>query len=396
MKKRSINLETKRLYSLVRLHITSFNFAITQGLRLIVHDFFISKTLIENISKKIKIKSLSFLICKPFLNSSKKIIREFPRQSREINGSYRGDFFISILLKHINGCPERFIFKIGKIPIMIKSIKCNLNQLKSKQLMEIDEEEYEAGGYFMIKGNEKLLRLLIVPKRNIIRTFSRITNSQKGFLCTVFSSSFRSVNRVQISKTIHLHYLCNGTIHCRILLNRQEFFIPIVLLIKVLSNVTDRFIFDSLTCFDVKDEYLRKRAVLMIRESYLTFGNESKNELKKFLARLLNLIKPKEEHQMIRFVDNILNDNIFVHLGNDSIKKVQLFFSMIHRLLSVQRGMSSEDNPDSFDSQELLLPGNLLMIYLREKIENSFQITRLTLDNNINNFDNSKTRHKEL
>ena len=104
---------------------------------------------------------------------------------------------------------------------MVNSIKCNLYQLKPKQLIEMDEEEYETGGYFIIKGNEKILRLLIVPKRNTIKTFSRISNSQKGFLCTVFSSSFRSVNRIQLSKTIHLHYLSNGTIHCRIIFKRK-------------------------------------------------------------------------------------------------------------------------------------------------------------------------------
>jgi hypothetical protein len=50
---------------------------------------------------------------------------------------------------------------------------------------------------------------------------------------------------------------------------------------------------------------------------------------------------------------------------------------MIHRLILVQRGLISEDNPDSFDSQEFLLPGNLLLIYLREKITSSLYNLRL-------------------
>jgi len=388
--------ELNRLQSLVKLHIASFNFAITQGLRLLVHSLFSSKIIKKEHSSNIKIKSLSFLVCKPFLISNQKRLREIPRRSREIKVTYNGEIFVSILIKLSQYFPERFIIKIGKIPIMIRSLKCNLNRLKSVQLMEIDEEEYETGGYFMIKGNEKILRLLIVPRRNLIRTISRISNSQKGLLCTVFSCSFRSVDRIQTSKTFHLHYLRNGTIHSRIIFKKQEFFIPVVILIKLFLNVSDKFIFDSLTSFDPKDEYLRKRAVLMIRESYLVFGNESVVELKKFLGKIFNLISPKEYYQTTEFIEAVLNGNIFVHLGTDNVKKFHLLISMIHRLILVQRGLSLEDNPDSFDSQEFLLPGNLLLIYLKEKIENSFFNTRLLENQKSDDFFKKNCENQEL
>ena len=217
------NIELKRLQSLVKLHVSSFNFAISQGLRLIIHSIFNSKIIDGNLKKKLKIVSLSFFICKPYSFSNGRRFREIPRQSREIKNSYNGDLFVSILIKTLSYFPERFILKTGKIPIMIKSNKCNLNLLKSKQLIEIDEEEYETGGYFIVKGSEKILRLLIIPKRNIIQTFSRISNSQKGIFCTVFSSSFRSVDRTQVSKTIHLHYLSNGTVQCRFIYKKHTF-----------------------------------------------------------------------------------------------------------------------------------------------------------------------------
>jgi len=99
--------------------------------------------------------------------------------------------------------------------------------------------------------------------------------------------------------------------------------------------------------------------------------------LKKFLAKIFNLISPKEEYDESEFIDNVFKPNIFVHLGVDDVKKFQLLISMTHRLISVQRGLNCEDNPDSFDSQEFLLPGNLLLIYFREKLENSLYTTKL-------------------
>lgn len=155
MKRNLHFVELKRLQSLVKLHIASFNFALTQGLRLVVHSIFGTIILKKEGNHFLKLNSLSFHVCKPFLISKKKRLREIPRKSRETKFSYQGDMFVSILIKIPGYFPERFILKIGKIPIMIKSVKCNLNFLKPRQLIELDEEEYETGGYFIIKGNEK-------------------------------------------------------------------------------------------------------------------------------------------------------------------------------------------------------------------------------------------------
>jgi DNA-directed RNA polymerase I subunit RPA2 len=394
MKRNLPFVELKRLQSLVKFHIASFNFALTQGLRLVVHSIFTAIILKKEGNNFLNLNSLSFHVCKPFSISKKKRLREIPRKSRETKNSYQGDMFISILIKISRYLPERFILKIGKIPIMIKSVKCNLNFLKPRQLIELDEEEYETGGYFIIKGNEKILRLLVVPKRNTIYAYSRLSNSQKGPLCSVFSTSFRSVDRVHLSKTFHLHYLCNGTIHCRIIIKKQELFIPVVLLMKVLVEISDKSIFYFLTDFNPKDIYLRKRAVLMIKEFYLIFGNKSRTELKKFLGKIFNLISPGEKDNELEWFEYILSRNVFVHLGMDNVKKFNLLIVMINRLISVQRGLTSEDNPDSFDSQEFLLPGNLLLIYLREKIENSFYHNKISENTNIN-FSNKTSLQKQ-
>lgn len=153
---------------------------------------------------------------------------------------------------------------------------------------------------------------------------------------------------------------------------------------KVLVEISDKSIFYFLTNFNPKDDYLRKRAVLMIKEFYLIFGNKSRIELKKFLGKIFNLISPGEKDNELEWFDFILSRNIFVHLGMDNIKKFNLLIAMINRLISVQRGLTSEDNPDSFDSQEFLLPGNLLLIFLREKIENSFYNSKISENTNIN------------
>jgi DNA-directed RNA polymerase I subunit RPA2 len=57
---------------------------------------------------------------------------------------------------------------IGEIPIMVKSDACNLSGLGPAQLVAHGEEAEEMGGYFIVNGNEKVLRMLVMPRRNYV------------------------------------------------------------------------------------------------------------------------------------------------------------------------------------------------------------------------------------
>jgi hypothetical protein len=53
----------------------------------------------------------------------------------------------------------------------IKSKLCNLKNLTPKDMVAKGEEQHDLGGYFIVKGNERLLRLLIMPRRNYVCLF---------------------------------------------------------------------------------------------------------------------------------------------------------------------------------------------------------------------------------
>ena len=46
---------------------------------------------------------------------------------------------------------------IGKIPIMLRSTYCLLNNLMDRDLTELNECPLDPGGYFIINGSEKVL-----------------------------------------------------------------------------------------------------------------------------------------------------------------------------------------------------------------------------------------------
>jgi len=51
---------------------------------------------------------------------------------------------------------------LGDIPIIVRSSHCHLNKLAPKELVKMNEDCNEFGGYFIINGNEKIIRMLIL------------------------------------------------------------------------------------------------------------------------------------------------------------------------------------------------------------------------------------------
>ena len=52
--------------------------------------------------------------------------------------------------------------------MVFQSAACNLHKLGPKELVGHGEEAQEMGGYFIINGNERIIRMLIMPRRNYV------------------------------------------------------------------------------------------------------------------------------------------------------------------------------------------------------------------------------------
>lgn len=49
---------------------------------------------------------------------------------------------------------------------MVRSKFCNLHGLNEDELVKKKEDMHELGGYFIVNGNERLIRMLVMNKRN--------------------------------------------------------------------------------------------------------------------------------------------------------------------------------------------------------------------------------------
>lgn len=181
-----------------------------------------------------------------------------------------------------NGPIETETKDCGLVPIMVrvsalstclefmsylsaKSVRCNLKGMSSSELVKHHEEPEEFGGYFIINGNERLIRYLILPRRNHVISLVRPSFMNRGLSYTQYAVQTRCVRPDQSSVTNTLHYLSNGSAMLRFSWRKQEYVIPIMLVLKALVGASDKEIFENVMMQDYDNTFLTDRVELLLR-----------------------------------------------------------------------------------------------------------------------------------
>ena len=147
----------------------------------------------------------------------------------------------------------------------LQSVRCNLRSMSSAELVARHEEPEEFGGYFVINGNERLIRYLILPRRNQVIALSRPSFTNRGPSYTPSAVQIRCVRPDQTSVTNTLHYLSNGSAMLRFSWRKQEYVVPIMLILKALTGASDKEIFEGIMMQDYDNTFLTDRVELLLR-----------------------------------------------------------------------------------------------------------------------------------
>ena len=157
--------------------------------------------------------------------------------------------------------------RLGQLPIMVGSNRCHLSRMSPEELVKNGEEVYELGGYFICNGLERLIRLLQVPRRHVILAIDRSSFTKRGPAYTSLGCQIKCVKEDMSSVTLTLHYLRDGRCRLRWSIKKQEFLVPVVLILKALKETSDREIYEQLTKGDSNNTFLSDRLELLLRES---------------------------------------------------------------------------------------------------------------------------------
>lgn len=257
-------------------HIGSFD-ALTDGedgglLNMAVKDIG-SKTIFDSketdrLGNKLNIRVESVSIAKPSVPPTDKLSinrKTMPSECRERMTTYKARLMLNVTWSVNDGEEQSEIREAGQIPIMLKSNRCHLQKMSPNQLVEAKEESDELGGYFIVNGIEKLIRMLIVQRRNHPMAIIRPSFANRGASYTKFGIQIRSVRPDQTSQTNVLHYLNDGNVTFRFSWKKNEYLVPVVMILKALVETNDREIFDGIVGHDVENSFLTDRLELLLR-----------------------------------------------------------------------------------------------------------------------------------
>jgi DNA-directed RNA polymerase I subunit RPA2 len=205
----------------------------------------------------------------------------------------------------------------------LQSSRCNLKDLPPSELVYHHEEAEEMGGYFIINGNERLIRFLIVGRRNHVTSLIRNSFQNRGASYTPFGVTVRSVRPDQTSQTNTLHYLSTGGATLRFSWRKAEYMIPVVMIMKALVGATDQEIFKGILQNDYENTFLTDRVELLLR-GFKTYGLFTKTQCLEFLGDKFRVVLQCPEDWSDEEVGAYLIDRIvLVHL-KDPRDKVRL------------------------------------------------------------------------
>ncbi|GER39393.1 DNA-directed RNA polymerase [Striga asiatica] len=303
----------------------------------------------------------------------------YPFECRQAKLSYGGRFMVDIKFQYDDGVIIREKFNLGQFPIMLKSKVCHLKGANDPKTLALHKEEpTEMGGYFILNGLERVIRLHILPKRNYPMSTVRSSFRERREGYTDKAVIIRCVREDQSAVTVKLYYLNSGSARLGFWIRGREFLLPVGIILKALTETTDHEIYLSLTCcYDEKYDRVRgavgtqlvgERAKIILDELHNLSLYTRTQCLQHIGEHFRPLMFGLEKESSSVVADAVLRDYILVHL-EDNIDKFNLLIFMLQKLFSLVDQTSVPDNPDSLQNQEVLLPGHLITIYLKEKLQ---------------------------
>ncbi|KAJ6341096.1 hypothetical protein OIU78_009299 [Salix suchowensis] len=303
---------------------------------------------------------------------------------RQAKVSYTGKFEADVCFQYDGRPVIREKYNLGQFPIMLKSKLCYLRSADPQQLVSLKEEASEVGGYFILNGIERVFRCLIMPKQNYPMSMTRGSYRERREGYTDKAVVIRCVREYQSSLTDHssvtvrLYYLRNGSARVGFWVRGREYLLPVGIVLKALVETTDREIYENLTCYydekyekvkgAVGSQLLGERAKIILDEVRVASLFTQDDCLQHIGEHFQPVVDELENKTPYTVAHAVLKDYVFVHLPNFHDKFSLLIF-MLQKLFSFVDQTSALDNPDSLQNQDILLPGHLITIYLKEKLE---------------------------
>ena len=327
--------------SLVQSQIDSYNYFIREGIKKIVLGFNRSQIpdylleLYDEIDMRIVDTWLGEA---QYIEADGSKVQITPQIARQRGLTYAAPLFLKLSLTH-NGKEEEFEVQIAKMPIMLKSEKCILKSKSYEELIELGEDPYEPGGYFIVNGTEKVVVMIedlalskFFIEEDTLKDVSGKMFSQRGV--------YKSLQEIKKDKNGSFTYSFGNFKN-----------IPIFLLVKSLGIRNDKEIIETLK--------VTESDILFQLSEFSALSDEE--EINDVIAKHFGLIGAvKEKGQRIDFY---LDNFVLPHLGilkENRENKARLILKLLKRYYDkITSHKITFDDKDHYANKRVKLVGQL-------------------------------------
>jgi DNA-directed RNA polymerase beta subunit/intein/homing endonuclease len=343
---------------------------------------------------------------KPTVTEDTRILRSFyPSEARQRDLTYDSPIYATVKeTLEIDGkepeVTDHVRVVLGRIPIMLRSSKCYLTNMTPDEKISAGECEHDQGGYFVIKGKERVLISQLRGVYNIPLVIEQRVGDKYKFSCDMRSMSEETGHSVLVSAMIG----SDDRTLCFSLPYIKEP-IPMGVVFKAMEYSSDQFA-DLIGTIQGADKYIRlisndsffvdeqgdgfdlftsttspllpkilkvdettaegkKKILSHLKEMWNTENHAkwktmaTRNNALRFIGQRTN--HPIKETERRDYAEQVVDCEIFPHMGvtSSSQDKAYLLGHMVNKLLSTYLGHRKSDDKDNYVNKRIESPGVL-------------------------------------
>ena len=292
-----------------------------------------------------------------------------PMMARLRNMTYSAPIYLEFTIVEEGMEIEEVEEEIGNMPVMVKSMLCNLHRHyltgegssddDYKNALKIKgEDPQDPGGYFIVNGTERVLVCLedLAPNRVMVESEQRYQRQTE--LAKVFSQreGFRALTVVEKKK--------DGILQVSIPVASGQ--VPLAVLMMALGMESADDIMEAIT----NNPEMQNLILANIEEIHSTEGIYTTQEALEYMERRFAAGQSKEYRK--KRINYILDNTLLPHLSTTyeaRIKKAVFLGRMAREVLELNRGQRKPDDKDHYANKRLKLAGNLMEELFRSGLQ---------------------------
>ncbi|CEJ02867.1 Putative DNA-directed RNA polymerase [Rhizopus microsporus] len=343
-----------KVKGLVKQHIDSFNYFVNVDLKKIVKA---NEKVTSDVDPHFYLKYTGIRVGMPERTDDDVANRSYtPHECRLRDLTYSANIFVDVEYTRGRQIVKRKNVMIGRLPIMLRSSHCVLTGKNEAELARMKECPLDPGGYFVVKGTEKVILVQEQLSKNRIIVD---VDKKNNIVANVQSSTHERKSKTAI-------YVKNGKIYLKH--NSISEDIPVVIFMKALGIQSDREI-SQLVCGN--DHDLHDQFAINVEEAsrLRVFTQMQALDYIGAKVKVNRKMGPVIKKTLAEEALEVLATVIFAHVPveNLNFREKSIYAAiMIRRVLIAMTDTVQVDDRDYVGNKRLELAGQLLALLFED------------------------------